>query len=77
MSDHADNILERLVYAINTHRRAKLRWERMDLRRPSDRLHAEKIRAEYLEAVDLLQEAESMANLYVNLNKERIHDRPE
>lgn len=69
----AKTLLERLVYAIQTHRKAKARWGRMDLRRPSDRLHADKIRAEYFEALDLLQEAEAMAELYVALNKERIH----
>lgn len=69
----AKTLLERLVYAMQTHRKAKARWERMDLRRPSDRLHAETIRAEYFGALDLLQEAEAMAELYVAINKERVH----
>lgn len=62
--------LERLVYAIKRHRIAKRRWERMDLRRPSDRVNAETIRADYLEAADLLREAEDLAELYVTITME-------
>lgn len=64
-------LLERLVYAIDTHRRAKRRWERMDLRRMSDRVNAEQIRADYIEASTLLREAEHLASTYVTLIKER------
>lgn len=61
----AEELLSELVYAIDDHREAKRRWQRLDMRRPSDRIRKAEICERFISATDRLFKAEDAARLHM------------
>lgn len=60
-----EELLSRLINAIDEHRAAKRRWEHLDMRRQSDKLRRTEISERFISSVEELSKAEIAARLHI------------